>query len=377
MIWLGIMASMYSIFLPFYQNLWDLTDYNIAYYGATAAVERWLLITKYQDPGFEGSGWWINHTNYWPPSDAEFNNFSRFNYDQNGIVREIKSRTKQIPNTGQWNVPYLLASTDSSNYNVLNYQDTETFIMTTDNTSDVTKYYDKDASSNITAFTWTEAIWTIRLPPKIYSWFGGDPNALLCDSDIYAYCDSNQDTIYNETAITRWVAWIYDPGGLAMKFKIIPTTAIFFNMTPSMIDLLHDNNFREDAINYTNYTAGYPTNINFSNLNYFNPILRNTPYLLDKHNVVAESGAILNTKTFTDIFQSSYANISMSINHLLMSQGQDIYPFLEYKFTFDQEISDRFFHINGQGKVGNYDISIIVNKPSIDQSTVGDFTIIF
>ncbi|NOZ44175.1 MAG: hypothetical protein GXP45_03420 [bacterium] len=50
MIGVGIMTSMYSIFLPFFQNLGDLTDYNVAYYGANMAIERSLLITKYQKP---------------------------------------------------------------------------------------------------------------------------------------------------------------------------------------------------------------------------------------------------------------------------------------------------------------------------------------
>ncbi len=368
------MASMYSIFLPFYHNLWDLTDYNIAYYGANASLERGLLASKYHQPGFEWSGWRENHNNFWPASDAEIPNFSRFNYDQNGLSRQIISQTTQIPNTWQGNIPHLLSATWSQDYNILDYQDTESFVMSIDHTNNPNEYYQTPNTNNIIAFTGTQVQATLRLPPKVYEKFWWNSNALLCDIE-QANCDINQDGIFNEAIVARWINGIYEPSSINMPFQIIPTTSIFFNTTPPMIDLLHDNNLREDTINYSSYTANNPETLDFSNN--FNPIIHNISYLITQHNVLAQSGAMIKDNPFSTIFHNSHSVISLNINHPLQSRNQQIYPFLEYKAQFDQNIADRFYHIYGTAKVWNYKVTLLVNKPSLKQSTVGDFTIIF
>jgi len=373
MLGLSIMASMYSIFLPFFQNLWDLTDYNIAYYGANSSIERAMLTTKYQEPWFEWSWWRLNHNSRWPPSDAEFNGFSRFNYNQNGIYRNVSSRTTTIPKSWEWNIPYLLADADSKEYNILSYQDIEKFILSVDNTNNVNDFYRKD--SNINTFGWTSAEGTIRIPPKVYKKFGDNNNALLCDDENNNDCDINQDKIYNEKIITRWLDWTYDPLWNNIKFKIIPKTAIFYNLDPNKVDILFDNNFREDSIN-----SAISPNIIFSNSlsKKFNPITKNNSIsLISWHNTIAENPDIIKNLSFWNILSNSYSNISIGINYLLQSRNQQIYPFLEYKFNFDSEVSDRFFSINWYGKVWNYNVNIIVKKPTYKKTTAWDFTIIF
>jgi hypothetical protein len=37
---LAIIGSLYSLFLPFFQQLSDIKQYNVAYYGAVSSVER-------------------------------------------------------------------------------------------------------------------------------------------------------------------------------------------------------------------------------------------------------------------------------------------------------------------------------------------------
>jgi hypothetical protein len=47
------MINIYSIFTPFIDNLQDIKDYNMAYYGAISSVERAELTLKYHESGFE------------------------------------------------------------------------------------------------------------------------------------------------------------------------------------------------------------------------------------------------------------------------------------------------------------------------------------
>ena len=37
---LGVLVGVYSIFAPFTQNIGDVIDFNSAYYGALAGIER-------------------------------------------------------------------------------------------------------------------------------------------------------------------------------------------------------------------------------------------------------------------------------------------------------------------------------------------------
>ena len=56
-----------------------------------------------------------------------------------------------------------------------------------------------------------------------------------------------------------------------------------------------------------------------------------------------------------------------------------IYPFLEYQIQSSngEKIADRFFTIQGEGRVGNYAIRLQVKKPTLDQPALWNFTIIF
>ena len=50
---MGILSAIYSVFAPFMQNIGNVVDFNSAYYGALAGVERAHLVLKYKQPGFE------------------------------------------------------------------------------------------------------------------------------------------------------------------------------------------------------------------------------------------------------------------------------------------------------------------------------------
>ncbi|HCY21504.1 TPA: hypothetical protein DIC40_06750 [Patescibacteria group bacterium] len=68
----------------------------------------------------------------------------------------------------------------------------------------------------------------------------------------------------------------------------------------------------------------------------------------------------------------------MGIVNLLRTQNDDIYPFLEYQFSFPRPVADSFFTIQGIGLVGDYNVKIFIKKSTNEQSSsIGDFTIIF
>lgn len=75
--------------------------------------------------------------------------------------------------------------------------------------------------------------------------------------------------------------------------------------------------------------------------------------------------------------KNPYLTFSL-VNHL-RSQGNNLYPFLEYAFeTVDgSKIADRFYTLQGQGKVGQYHVKLQVKKPTLEQPALGNFTIIF
>ena len=99
----------------------------------------------------------------------------------------------------------------------------------------------------------------------------------------------------------------------------------------------------------------------------------------------ASEGAIKNL-TFTDILGNikiSNLLFRISLLNLLYSERKNIYPYLEYQFSFLNEsgnpavIADRFYTITSRGKYGDYEVKLIVKKPTIKESILGSFTVIF
>jgi hypothetical protein len=83
---------------------------------------------------------------------------------------------------------------------------------------------------------------------------------------------------------------------------------------------------------------------------------------------------------FADIFNSlRYTGLRLSFwaTNLFRSFTWAVYPYLEYQFTFPEAIADRFYTIQGQGRVGEYDVRIILKKPTVQWTVWGDFTVIF
>jgi uncharacterized membrane protein len=56
----------------------------------------------------------------------------------------------------------------------------------------------------------------------------------------------------------------------------------------------------------------------------------------------------------------------------------NLYPFLEYRIVSNWwKIADRFYTVKWEWKVWRYDIKLQIQKPTLDQPTLGNFTVIF
>lgn len=356
MMW--ILSAIYSVFAPFMQNIGNVVYFNSAYYWALAGVERAHLILKYKQPWFEWSGWFLQWTTFGPQSDVVTWNFWLLTATNNWFAWTIASRTTRIPWSGQGNVDYLLTSgTDSKNYNKLPYYTSEKIILSMDNTTWTHLYY--TWTSSIAYFSWWSFSWILRLPPKAQEWFGEN----LCDT-----CDTDEDGISDDIMVN----WILDGTLNWVPFSIVPTMSILY-YSGGIVDSSEDIAIREKVINET-WFLDFWWNFDFSPLTYSN--------ILTEHNVLSLNAEDVKDIPFNEILDGSssitWLKLWMGIVNLLRTQNDDIYPFLEYQFSFPRPVADSFFTIQGIGLVGDYNVKIFIKKSTNEQSSsIGDFTIIF
>ena len=358
---IGILASVYSVFFPFMQNLWTVQQYHMAYYGAISSVERAELALRYRSPGFQGSGWFLWIDSYGPPSDTTPEILSG---TDKWLLWNIWSRTTTIPSSGMGNTDPMLAASDSADYNQLWYTYLETLILGYDNPPDVSHYY--SWWTYISYFNTGDITGVLRLPPKIHELFWETPWK-LCDS-VVGDCDPDGDGTYDDIAVSWSMEGFYQWVG----FKIFPTISVFY-YSGMQIDEYKDNALRESIINDTGF-------INFDTAHDFTFI--NHGANISKHNVVSAQANAIETKPFSNILSNvsnyySWLRISFGAANLFRTFTGAIYPYLEYQFHFPQEIADRFYTIQGNGRVGEYDVQILLKKPTVQWTVGWDFTVIF
>lgn len=103
----------------------------------------------------------------------------------------------------------------------------------------------------------------------------------------------------------------------------------------------------------------------------------------DDLNIISNNEAeLIDKENFKQIFSDEKVKnvyLSFSLANHLWSRGGNLYPFLEYEFhtTDGSKIADRFYTLKGIGKVGNSHITLQIQKPTLKQPALGNFTIIF
>lgn len=261
------------------------------------------------------------------------------------------------------------ATGDSKDYNQIWYIDLETFLLSYDNTTDPALYY--VWGKDVVDFSDTYITGLFRFPPKIFNEFWWSPCSLLCHTHNQLGCDAGNcdpdgDNLSDDVTLSWSMEWVYADNG----FKIFPTMAVFYFQSLPYVNPLMDNVIRESLITETGML------MNFTNT--FTPLVNGNN--LQRHNIVAQDADMISWQTFQTIFSSddfSDLHLSFGAANLFRTFTDTIYPYLEYQFTFPQPIADRFYTIEGHGRVGEYDVQIIVKKPTSQQTVGGDFTVIF
>jgi len=254
---------------------------------------------------------------------------------------------------------------DSADYNQLWYSYLETLLLWYDNTTDSGFYY--SGWDNTLFFAAADEITGVfRLPPKIHALFGETPGK-LCESYV-GDCDPDEDGIYDDVAVSRSMEWLYN----GQWFKIFPTISVFY-YSGMRINESMDNAIRESIINNTG-TITFDTSHGYS-------FIENGDGLTE-HNVISSLANDIHIQPFANILKNSSnyfsgLRISFGAATLFRTFAGAIYPYLEYQFYFPQEIADRFYTIQGNGRVGEYDVQIILKKPTVQWTVGGDFTVIF
>lgn len=358
--WLAILSSVYSIFAPFVTSFWDIVDYNVAYYWAISSVERGELILKYKWPWFVGSWWRLDQDVFWKPSDTVLTWFSIWFDKRNGMLWSINSRTNRIPNIWEWNVDRNLWSGGSENYNKLDYRWVETILLSIDDSS-LDNYY-------ILTLTWIDYSWSsisgqFRLPPKIFAGFG----TWLCNnSSLPEICDPDQDGLYDDIIVDWSLKWYYNWN----QFFIMPNESVSYYWDERIVNTDQDTAIRKSNINNWSWIVFWDS-INIFNSSAIQP---------NSQNVISTDAVSISNQTFANILSNnnySWLQLKFVLVNFLRSFNNNIYPFLEYFFQFDSPIADRFYTIQWEGRKWDYDIKIIIKKPTFKETVAGSFTVVF
>ena len=384
---IGMALAVYALFFPFIESVGTIKFYNSSYYGALASVERASLVLRYHEPWFEWSGWWQWLTNFWPVSDARPTDFWLLGNQTNSMQRSIRSQTTSIPTQWEGNIEVSLQTGDSVDYNSLSYFSLEEFFLSVDATSSPDNYY-TTTGKIIRWFTGESIHATFRLPfvvQEIFWWIGKN----LCTDESIAACDSDGDTAFDDVVVDWIVEGDYDLWlwWWTETFRINPTLNVLYSVNPAQVQV-GDNALRESIVNqYDYYLSITWPNLIFSaplDQNIFNPIDKDS-WFPTWHNIIAADETTLESVPFYDIVTNSnplYQFSGLVLKNQLLSrletEDSQIYPYLEYAIDFDDvSVADRFYTIQWVGKVGDFQVTITVKKPTSNLDWVGDFTIIF
>ena len=377
----ALMLALFSSFLPFVRNYGNVAQYTTAYYGALSAVERGVLATNYAGPGFDGeSGRKASKQTQtpvavWKTSDQRLQNFYTYGNGNDTLNWTVDSSTNSIPKAGDGNVdPVFVKPGEQNNYNALTYNTTEMIPLGKIDVVQPAQYYQSIPNSHTKFTPKNDVKVEIRLNPVLsweFSQWGG---LYWAGSRWYQLCEeADCGTIVGYTgardkAIVNWtVKWLY--GLDNSPFTLIPMSVYIVNR--GMINSQLDTLIRASKINGNKIlTFG-------SDVKLFDSINSSSP-LAFINAISSKEQEIKDKKSYTQVFSESKDSVlQLELVNLLASQNRRIYPFLEYKVSSNTPLADRYYTIVGEGQVWDYNLRMQVKKPTLQQSALGSFTIIF
>ena len=377
LIWAAVVWSIYSNFLVFYSNFSETENYHKWYYASISALERAELVTKQRQPWYVWSGGFVrwvwtgsqpDNTDWW--SDKSLSWFSYY-WNDNGdttVFRTINSRAKRIPAEWDWDVEWLLSADDSINYNMMDYENSEVFLL----------YYDESKwnpyveSSSLIKSNISTLEWKIRLP-KFLSGFGNldDVNTSLMWSASLPKNDPIVDWQIRWNYKDSWEIEIY-------PFTIYSTEVVDVGWSSPLVREQRDTVFREKDINgcLKDYGFKYGNGRNPFKYCYWRWDHANPTIISKKVDGILDTSWLIFNNSSVENLQ-----IRFSLLNLLQWNNwseKHIYPFLEYYVDFWwATVSDRYYTITAEWEYRDYNVDMIIRKPVVKQSVFWSFTSIF
>lgn len=369
LIWAAVVGSLYSNFLTFYDNFAETENYNKAYYAAIAALERSELVVRQRDPWYVWTWWWISYLENWDTKRTNigtsasdwllswFSYLTSWNSQWTNILWTINSRTKRIPSTWNWNVDWTLSAWDSLDYNKMDYENAEIFLLFYDNSSGNPYSWGTIQKSNLTWITWK-----IRLPQKLYGW---EVNFWPLDTSTSIV--AGRDQVKDDAIVDRQLRWLYNT---TTPFTIYSTQDISNGSVKS-----HDTVIRESIINNDVNLSFRNKTSPISNKDYdFTVISSEESFIKTGHfyDSPVRVNSIFNNASFTKL------QLRLALLNILWTNWKMIYPYLEYYLDFWwTEVADKYYTMNAEWKYWDYQVNLIVQKPTIKESILWSFTTIF
>lgn len=380
LIWAAVVWSIYSNFLVFYSNFSESENYHKAYYASISALERWELVVKQREPWYEWSGGFImwswqgstNNTDWWID-----NNLSWFSYlwdykDDSTVFRTINSRTTRIPSLWNGDVEEMLKYTNlnnledlqnSDNYNMMDYEDAEVFLLYNDNLQGSPYQTGWLENANVKSISWE-----IRLPALLSGkfWPLDTSKSLIGMSDTLPADDAIVD---------RQIRWQINSWWILFPFTLYSTPNIKFWWWAPKVNYNKDIVFRESDINNVLKFKFYDISIL--------PDREVLPTIISQvENIIKNYFNSLQDSQlpYSKIFQQNNPQLRFGLLNLVEwydGSTWHIYPFLEYYADFWTWVPDKYFTINAEWSFKDFQINTIVQKPTMKESILWNFTSIF
>ena len=376
LIWAAVVWSIYSNFIVFYSNFSESENYHKAYYTSISALERWELVVKQRLPWYKWYAWryrnWTTSSNQstwsynnWNPDWVISSNFSYLsNWEPSELIRSVDSKTTKIPKT-TWNVEFTLRSSDSYNYNAMDYENAEIFLLYYDKSND-SPYKKAKCETNSTSNDCARAsassiVWSIRLPKHLIDAWG----FTILDTGMALIWVSNESP-GDDAIVDRQIRWTYSN----YPYTIFSTQTI---NTGKKVDYSRDSIFRESDFNDS-------SNNHASAFNFWgsrNPLQWHHGMFV-KPTIISQQESNISRLRFSGLFAYSKKNqIRLNLLNLVKDINWKIYPFLEYYVNFWTTVSDKYYTIKWEWAFSDFQVNTIIQKPTVKESVLWDFTSIF
>ena len=364
LIWAAVVWSIYSNFLVFYSNFSESENYHKAYYASISALERWELVTKQRNPWYVWSGGFRlweplggnpDNNDWWSDGSLSWFSYLWDNAWESTVFRSVNSRTDRVPREWDWDVEWMLSANDSSNYDMMDYENAQVFLL----------YYDNSGGNPYD--TWTiinssvsRIRWQIRLPALMKTGFG--------NLDWYHPLGEWNNTAMDDAIVDWQIRWLYN----GSPFTIYSTDWSDWLSVRSDRDTV----FREHDISN-------PLGVLFQTS--WDPI--SSSHISNRGNnapltSIAQEDFPTSIHGFDELFTNPRTNklqLRFGLLNLLKWNNDDdsIYPFLEYYADFWTAVSDKYYKIEAEWNYKDYKVDTTIYKPTVKETVLWSFTTIF